>query len=85
MKSQEAHIYPTFAHIQILLIIKMEKGTVKFFNKVKGFGFITPENGGKDVFVHMNDVKDELNEGDKVSYNVAEGPKGLNAVEVSIS
>lgn len=62
----------------------MNKGTVKFFNDAKGFGFITPDNGGKDVFVHANGLIDEIREGDKVSYITEEGKKGLNAVEVTI-
>ncbi len=62
----------------------MGNGTVKFFNDSKGFGFITPEDGSKDVFVHVNGLVDEINEGDKVSYNVEEGPKGLNATNVKV-
>jgi len=62
----------------------MSNGTVKFFNNAKGFGFITPEDGGKDVFVHVNGLVDEINEGDKVSYDVEEGPKGLNATNVKV-
>ncbi|NPD45415.1 MULTISPECIES: cold-shock protein [unclassified Lentimicrobium] len=62
----------------------MSNGTVKFFNDSKGYGFITPDEGGKDVFVHANGLIDEINEGDKVSYEVEEGKKGLNAVNVSI-
>jgi cold shock protein len=63
----------------------MDNGTVKFFNNAKGFGFITPEAGGKDVFVHANGLIDEIKEGDNVSYDVEEGPKGLNAVNVKIA
>jgi CspA family cold shock protein len=62
----------------------MSNGTVKFFNRSKGFGFITPDEGGKDVFVHQNELTDEINEGDKVSYEVEESPKGLNAINVKI-
>ena len=62
----------------------MNKGTVKFFNNAKGFGFITPDDGSKDVFVHKNDLSDNIAEGDKVSYEVEEGPKGLNAVNVTV-
>ena len=62
----------------------MSNGTVKFFNNSKGFGFITPEDGGKDVFVHVNGLVDEINEGDTVSYDVEEGPKGLNATNVKV-
>ena len=63
----------------------MSKGTVKFFNDDKGFGFITPEDGGKDVFVHVNGLNEgSLDEGDKVSYDVEQGKKGLNAVNVSV-
>ncbi|MCH8330296.1 MAG: cold-shock protein [Bacteroidetes bacterium] len=62
----------------------MNKGTVKFFNNAKGFGFITPDEGDKDVFVHKNDLNDDITEGDKVSYDVEEGEKGLNAVNVSL-
>jgi len=63
----------------------MSNGTVKFFNNAKGFGFITPDDGGKDVFVHVNGLVDEINEGDKVSYDVEEGPKGLNATNVKVN
>lgn len=62
----------------------MANGTVKFFNDSKGFGFITPEDGGRDVFVHINGLTDEIAEGDKVSFDVEEGRKGLNAVNVQV-
>ena len=45
----------------------MSNGTVKFFNNAKGFGFITPEDGGRDVFVHKNGLSEDIHEGDKVS------------------
>ena len=62
----------------------MNNGTVKFFNRSKGFGFITPDEGGKDIFVHKNGLTDEINEGDKVSFDVEETPKGLNAINVKV-
>lgn len=62
----------------------MSNGTVKFFNDTKGFGFITPDDGGQDVFVHVNGLTDEIREGDKVEFDVEEGRKGLNAVNVKI-
>ena len=62
----------------------MSNGTVKFFNNGKGFGFIAPDDGGKDVFVHQSALTDEIAEGDKVSYDVEEGEKGLNAVNVKV-
>ena len=62
----------------------MSEGTVKFFNDTKGFGFITPDDGAKDVFVHKSGLIHQIDEGDKVSYEVEEGKKGLNAVEVRV-
>ena len=61
----------------------MSTGTVKFFNDSKGFGFITPDDGGKDLFVHTSAVNDgTLNENDKVEFEVGEGQKGPCAVQV---
>jgi CspA family cold shock protein len=62
----------------------MQQGTVKFFNGTKGFGFITPSNGGQDIFVHVSGLMDEIRENDKVSYEVQNGKKGLNAVNVRV-
>ena len=62
----------------------MSIGTVKFFNNAKGFGFIVPDEGEKDLFVHANGLVDEITEGDKVSFDIEESPKGLNAVNVKI-
>jgi CspA family cold shock protein len=63
---------------------KMQEGTVKFFNETKGFGFITPTDGSKDVFVHVSDLNSEIREGDKVTYELRDGQKGPNAVNVSL-
>ena len=63
----------------------MENGTVKFFNDQKGFGFITPDNGGADLFVHVSAVASgTLNENDKVGYEVSEGQKGPCATNVQV-
>lgn len=63
----------------------MQTGTVKFFNQEKGFGFITPDDGGKDLFVHITGVQGgQLNDGDKVEYEMGEGQKGPCAVNVNV-
>ncbi|HEY2580601.1 MAG TPA: cold shock domain-containing protein, partial [Mucilaginibacter sp.] len=53
-------------------------------NETKGFGFITPSNGGQDVFVHSTGLIDEIRENDKVEFEVENGRKGLNAVNVKV-
>lgn len=63
----------------------MQEGTVKFFNESKGFGFITPSNGGEDIFVHVSGLVSEIRENDKVVYDVQNGRKGLNAVNVKLA
>ncbi|MDP1800058.1 MAG: cold shock domain-containing protein [Bacteroidota bacterium] len=61
----------------------MNKGTVKFFNDAKGFGFIKGENG-QEVFVHASGLKEDIRENDEVTYDTQEGKKGLNAINVSL-
>ncbi|MEB8329840.1 cold shock domain-containing protein [Flavobacteriaceae bacterium KMM 6897] len=62
----------------------MSKGTVKFFNDTKGFGFIAEEGSGKEHFVHISGLVDEIREGDEVEFDLQEGRKGLNAVNVKV-
>jgi CspA family cold shock protein len=57
-------------------------GTVKFFNEEKGFGFIKHDDSSKETFVHVNGLIDQIEQNDKVSFDVQEGRKGLNAVNV---
>ena len=66
----------------------MSTGTVKWFNDDKGFGFITPDGGGKDLFVHFSAIQADgfrtLAEGARVSFDAEQGPKGPNAVNVNL-
>ena len=63
----------------------MKTGTVKFFNVSKGFGFIKVDDSDQEVFVHVTGLVDQIREGDKVSFEVTEGRKGLNAINVKKS
>ncbi len=60
----------------------MKKGTVKFFNEVKGFGFIKDNESDNEYFVHATGLIDKIKEGDEVTFELKEGKKGLNAVNV---
>lgn len=60
----------------------MQEGTVKFFNETKGFGFIKPDDGGAEIFVHVTGLIDKITQDDRVSFEVQDGKKGKNAVNV---
>ena len=62
----------------------MSKGTVKFFNESKGFGFIIDDESKQEYFVHVTGIIDEIREGDEVEFELTEGKKGLNAVNVKV-
>jgi CspA family cold shock protein len=67
----------------------MNSGTVKWFNDAKGFGFITPDNGGKDLFAHFSAIQDggfkSLKEAQRVTFDVADGPKGAQAINIRLA
>lgn len=62
----------------------MKTGTVKFFDDTKGFGFIVEDNSGDEFFVHISGLVDEIKEADVVEFELKEGRKGLNAVNVKV-
>ena len=62
----------------------MNKGIVKFFNETKGFGFIKDTNSSKEYFVHSTGLKDRIKENDEVTFDLEQGKKGLNAVNVKV-
>ena len=68
-------------------VFELAVGTVKWFNDAKGFGFITPDGGGADVFVHFSAIRAQgfrsLKEGQRVQFEVVQGPKGMQAAEVT--
>ena len=63
----------------------MKKGIVKFFNQTKGFGFIKVDGSGEEVFVHVSGLVDEIRENDTVEFDMQEGKKGLNAINVKLA
>lgn len=71
--------------MQFTKFITMNKGTVKFFNDTKGFGFIKDADSSKEYFVHSNGLKDMIHENDEVTFDLEEGRKGLNAVNVRLA
>lgn len=62
----------------------MSKGTVKFFNNAKGFGFINEEGVEREHFVHVSGLIDEIREGDEVEFDLEQGKKGMNATNVKL-
>jgi CspA family cold shock protein len=75
----------TFAPIFIFIKIIMNKGTVKFFNESKGFGFITDSASSNEYFVHVSGLSDQVRENDEVTFDLQDGRKGLNAVNVKLA
>ncbi|MBN2274688.1 MAG: cold shock domain-containing protein [Bacteroidales bacterium] len=63
----------------------MNNGTVKFYNESKGFGFIKDANSAKEYFVHSSGLKDSIKENDEVTFDLEQGKKGLNAVNVKLA
>ncbi len=66
-------------------IITMDSGIVKFFNESKGFGFIKVNGSNQEVFVHVSGLADQIRENDEVTFDLQEGKKGLNAVNVKLA
>ncbi len=71
-------------YLFIIIFITMKKGTVKFFNESKGFGFIIEEDSKNEYFVHISGLVDKIREGDEVEFDLKEGRKGLNAIDVKV-
>jgi cold shock protein len=63
----------------------MRNGIVKFFNETKGFGFIKDNGSGEEVFVHISGLKDDIRQDDEVTFEVEQGKRGLNAVNVRVA
>ena len=80
-----SNINAYLARIFIFIKIIMSKGTVKFFNESKGFGFIKDSGSDKEYFVHVSGLNDQVRENDEVTFDLQEGQKGLNAVNVKLA
>lgn len=76
----DIHIIDIYLHFYIIFLMKT--GTIKFFNAAKGFGFVKVDNSEQEIFVHVTGLIDQVREADKVSFEVVEGRKGLNAINV---
>jgi len=63
----------------------MKKGKVKLFNSSKGYGFINDNSTGQDIFVHVSGLSQDVREGDEVTFDVTQGKKGLNAINVKLA
>lgn len=63
----------------------MKQGTVKFFNETKGFGFVKETSTGQEYFVHVSGLVDQIRENDSITFELKEGKKGLNAVNVRVA
>ena len=63
----------------------MKEGTVKFFNEAKGFGFVKETSSGQEYFVHVSGLVDQIRENDSITFELKEGKKGLNAVNVRVA
>ena len=83
MQKEQQTDKPLFDNLRKLInLSNMSKGTVKFFNETKGFGFVVDEETNKEYFVHITGLIDKVKENDEVEFDLQEGRKGLNAVNV---
>jgi len=72
------------ALLTFIILYTVKNGTVKFFNESKGFGFVVEDESKEEYFVHVSGLVDEIREGDAVEFDLKEGRKGLNAVDVRV-
>ena len=77
-------IFATYFNTNYFITMDKKQGTVKFFNTEKGFGFIKHDDSNQETFVHASGLIDQIKEGDKVEFDVQNGKKGLNAVNVKL-